>query len=160
MITKTKYLRYLALQFMGYTNMLDIPRVKNITGLSQEVILEIQRNYQNYWTEYFGNNTRSDQFIFQEIVKAIPLKDKDLIEELFDIEVEFLPNNILTKTLLNKLQRTIRYTVESTHILTKAAEEWNKKEIKVPHYIVEAYNHLMIASKYLCCIPSDLQQEK
>ena len=75
MIQENHFLRYLALQHIGYTNMLDIPQVKNFTGLSEEQILDIQKNYGTYLKQF--NITRDgirDHFAeTKRIIHSIPL---------------------------------------------------------------------------------------
>ena len=47
MITKEQFKRYQAVQKSGVTNMWDIGKVAELSGLSKKVILEIMKNYNN-----------------------------------------------------------------------------------------------------------------
>ena len=44
-ITKSDFTKYVRVQRMGRTNMLDIPVVSRLTGLTGEKVLEIIKNY-------------------------------------------------------------------------------------------------------------------
>lgn len=76
MITEQKFVRYVALQYMGFTNMADLSMVERVTGIHKPDLLEIQKNYQSLWSKYFGDGTRLDLFIYQRIIKHIYIPNR------------------------------------------------------------------------------------
>ena len=52
MVTKNEFQSYLDVQDSGVTNMFDVRTVKSISGLSKATIMDIMKNYSEYYKTF------------------------------------------------------------------------------------------------------------
>ena len=79
-----------------------------------------------------------------------------LSAQLDHIKVKELPKELLSPSTLEELHKIVKDQINATYGLMKIAEAINSRGIPVPDNLIEAYNHMMIAGRHLCCIPDEL----
>lgn len=90
MITKEDFIRYLTLQHIGYTNMLDLPKVKFLTDLSKDQILDIQKNYSLYIAKF--DLDLPCEFLLREIITSTS-KAYSLLQKKYEYLLEKVKEN-------------------------------------------------------------------
>jgi len=55
MITKEEFERYESVKCSGVTNMFDVKTVMVLSELSREVIMDIMKNYSDYYKKFNGD---------------------------------------------------------------------------------------------------------
>jgi hypothetical protein len=70
-VTKAQFLRYVRVQKSGVTNMWDVRRVCQLSGLSRDTVMDIMKNYGRYAKRLEKSEMDAHVYVFQDQLKRM-----------------------------------------------------------------------------------------